>query len=308
MKYSVFTVSTPDLTPDALCAEAQAAGLHGIEWRCKETPEALRSEPPSFWGNNRCTIAPDIAPDEIAGIRENAERHGLRNIALVPYLTCGDVAGTERLFRLARTLGAEMIRVGVPGYDPIVGYERQLASAYAYLDEVDALARSYGVKALAEIHHGTIIPSASAAHRLVSRYSPDRIGVLLDPGNMVHEGMENYRMGMEILGPYLAHVHVKNAGWHLSGAGTDGRGHPNAAHAAGDGNGAEPAPLDPIAWQCSWRPIASGIVPWKQVLAALKAVGYDGWLGLEDFSRTYDSGNMMRTFVRQMRTWEDELQ
>ncbi|MCC3373347.1 sugar phosphate isomerase/epimerase [Cohnella sp. REN36] len=306
MKYSVFTVATPDLDPATLCAEAQAAGIEGVEWRCRETPAELRAEAPSFWGNNRCTIDPDATDADIAGIREAAARHGLRSIALVPYLSCGDLAGTERLFRLASSLGAEMIRVGVPGYDPAVGYPRQLATAYDYLDEVESLAEKYGVKALVEIHHGTIIPSASAAYRLVSRYSAERIGVLFDPGNMIHEGMENFRMGMEMLGPYLAHVHVKNAGWEL--ARPDGDAHPNARHARGEGQGAEPAPLDPIAWQCVWRPIASGIVPWKQVLASLKAVGYDGWLGLEDFSRTYDSVDMMQTFVRQMRTWEEELQ
>jgi sugar phosphate isomerase/epimerase len=44
-----------------------------------------------------------------------------------------------------------------------------------------------------------------------------------------------------------------------------------------------------------------GVVPWKQVIDDLKAVGYDGYLGLEDFSRQYDSKAMLREFVKYMR-------
>ena len=45
----------------------------------------------------------------------------------------------------------------------------------------------------------TISCSAGLAHRLVNGFDPDHIGVLFDPGSMVHEGYESYRMGMELL-------------------------------------------------------------------------------------------------------------
>ncbi|UVI31322.1 sugar phosphate isomerase/epimerase family protein [Paenibacillus spongiae] len=300
VKLSVFTVATPDLTPDQLCREAAAAGIEGIEWRCKETPEAVRAEPPSFWGNNRCTIAPGAGEAEIAIFDEAARRHGCTPVALAPYLTCGDIAGTEQVFRLASRLGTPMVRVGVPGYDRSRNYNELFEQAVDYLTEVEPLARTYGVKALVEVHHYTIAPSASLTHRLISRFDPDLIGALYDPGNMVHEGFENYRLGMELLGPYLAHVHVKNAGW-LPAAG-----HPNADQAAGLG-GIEGDPLNPAAFVCGWRPVASGIVPWKQVLADLHAVGYNGWFGLEDFSGTYDTVSMLQTYGKQMRAWMEEL-
>jgi sugar phosphate isomerase/epimerase len=44
-----------------------------------------------------------------------------------------------------------------------------------------------------------------------------------------------------------------------------------------------------------------GIVSWKQVIDDLKAVGYDGYLGVEDFSRQYDSPAMLREFAAYMR-------
>jgi hypothetical protein len=40
---------------------------------------------------------------------------------------------------------------------------------------------------------------------------------------MVYEGDEQYRMGMEVLGPtWLAHVHCKNARWQTDGSRLDG--------------------------------------------------------------------------------------
>ncbi|NBD24362.1 sugar phosphate isomerase/epimerase family protein [Paenibacillus glycinis] len=289
-KLSIFTVAAPDLTPEELCQAAADAGIAGLEWRCKDTPAELLAEQPSFWGHNRCTISPNAGEAEIGRFSRAAREHDRRTIAVTPYLSCGDVEGTEQVMRLAKRLGASMVRVGVPGYDRSTPYNELFAQATRYLQEVERLAIEYGLKALVETHHATIAPSASLAHRLVSPFHPDAVGVLYDPGNMVHEGFENYRMGMELLGPYLAHVHVKNAGWRsVSPDGT-------ANH------------LEPVEWKSAWAPIANGVVPWKQVLRDLKAVGYDGWFGVEDFSGTFDTRAILRTYAEQMNRWMEEMQ
>ncbi|REE85385.1 sugar phosphate isomerase/epimerase [Paenibacillus taihuensis] len=292
LKLSVFTVAAPDLSPEQLCEAAAEAGIDGIEWRCKETAPHLLNEQPSFWGNNRCTLSPGASDNEINRFAQAASAHNRQAISVTPYLACGDIEGTEQIMRLAKRLGATMIRAGVPGYDRSRNYNELFDQATDYLREVEQLARTYNVKAVIETHHQTIAPSASLAHRLVSTFNPDHIGVLYDPGNMVYEGFENYRMGLELLGPYLAHVHMKNAGWQPP---TDT---PQAA---------QQDPLQPIEWSAGWRPIANGQVQWKQVLRDLKAVGYDGWLGLEDFSQTYDTRTMLHTFAKQIRTWMEEI-
>jgi sugar phosphate isomerase/epimerase len=128
---------------------------------------------------------------------------------------------------------------------------------------------------LIEIHHETICPSASLAHRLISNFDPQAIGAIYDPGNMVYEGFENYRMGLELLGPYLAHVHIKNAAF---------------ARPAGGG-----------VWTATWAPLEDGVVNYPQLFAALRAVGYDGWLSMEDFSAARPSREALRhnlAFVR----------
>jgi sugar phosphate isomerase/epimerase len=131
------------------------------------------------------------------------------------------------------------------------------------LREAQTLAKQYGVKAVIENHHRTIAPSAALAHRLVAAFDPEYVGVIHDAGNMVYEGFEEYRMGLELLGPYLAHVHLKNAAWQR--------------------------PSDGGVWQANWAPLADGVVDWQKLFAALRAVGYTGWLGIEDFSQARPS-------------------
>ena len=104
-------------------------------------------------------------------------------------------------------------------------------------------------------------PSAALAYRLVSNFDPDLIGVIYDPGNMVCEGYENWQMGLELLGPYLSHVHVKNAAWLQTGETADGE----------------------KQWRHQMVAIKEGSVSWPEVLLALSRVGYQGWLSFEDF-------------------------
>jgi len=283
MKLSVFTVATPDLTPQALIRAAKEAGLQGIEWRYTSTAPERKGEAPSFWGNNLCTIDPRTVTDaELDALAEAVRAQGMTTAALTPYLTVNDVEATETAMRRAQRLGAKAIRVGVPRYDRTADYRQLFAKAVAYLEQVEAFSKKYGVKGLVETHHQTITASASLAHRLVERFSPEHIGVLYDPGNLVHEGYENYRMGLELLGPYLAHVHVKNAGWF-------------PGEKTGD------------AWSCRWVALDRGIVDWKQVLADLKAIGYDGWFGVEDFSGTHDSKTMLATYAAWFRSLAEEV-
>lgn len=276
IQLSVFTVATPELTPEELGKAAREAGIHAIEWRYKEAPADAESLKPSYWGNNLCTLLPSGGDEMIERFREVAEVNGLRSLSVTPYLTAGDLEATEEVLRAAKRIGASFIRLGIPGYDRSRPFAELFELARGYLKEAEKLCRQYGVKGLIETHHVTIAPSASAAYRLCEGFDPDCIGVLYDPGNMVHEGYENYKMGLELLGPYLAHVHVKNAGWKTNGIAEDGS----------------------VRWDSVWSGLTEGVVPWKQVIEDLKAVGYEGYLGVEDFSGQFaDSAEMLQHFT-----------
>ncbi|MBE9916522.1 sugar phosphate isomerase/epimerase [Paenibacillus donghaensis] len=279
MKLSVFTVVTPDLAPEELVRSAREAGLDGVEWRFKEVPAATAGEIPSFWGNNRCSIDPALSETEILKFKEITENEGLEVVGLTPYLHEMKLDETEHAFHTARLLGAKMIRVGAAPYNGTRSYPELFEANIRYLQEAERMAKQYGVKGVVETHHGTIAPSAGLAHRLVSHCDPDHIGVLYDPGNMVHEGYEHYRMGMQLLGPYLAHVHIKNARYVNDGRREDGT----------------------AKWRSEWAPMREGIIDFGRLLQDLKSVGYSGYLGIEDFSGEYNSCELLKQFGEFMR-------
>jgi len=168
----------------------------------------------------------------------------------------------ERVMRAAQMMDSPRIRVNAPRYDRTRDYGDLFAETVEHLREVENLARQYGIQADLEIHMGNMIPSAGLAHRLISQFDPEIVGVIYDPGNMVHEGFENWRMGMELLGPYLHHVHAKNAVWERVETLEDGT----------------------ITWQCNHASVRKGVANWHEIMDDLKAVGYDGWISFEGFS------------------------
>jgi sugar phosphate isomerase/epimerase len=274
MKVGVFTVGLPDLTPEEAVREIQAAGYDGVEWRVTRIPEEFRGEKPSFWRNNLCTLEP--TEEEARRARSLCEDTGLEVVGLGTYIGVGDLDAVDEAMNLARAAGAPQIRVGSGSLEGAT-YARRFEEARRFLAGVEELAGQYGVKALVEIHHGTICPSASFAHRLVSDFRPERIGVIFDPGNMVFEGFEDYRIGTELLGPYLAHVHLKNAAFDRpEGGGT---------------------------WTPSWAPLEDGVVDFERLFEALQTAGYGGWLVMEDFSAARPSREALRHnlgFVRDL--------
>jgi sugar phosphate isomerase/epimerase len=276
MKVGVFTVSLPDLTPDEAVREIKDAGYDGVEWRVTHVPEELRSDEPSFWGNNLCTLEPTV--EEARRARRLSEEAGLEIPGLGTYVALGDLEAAHEAMRFAVTAGVPQVRVGAGAPDGRP-YEELFDAAREFLAGVEDLARSHGVKALIEIHHKTICPSASLAQRLVSSFDPGLVGVILDPGNMAQEGFEDYRIGAELLGPYLAHVHIKNSAFERP---------------AGGG-----------VWEPRWAPLEDGVVDFGQVFEALEHVGYDGWLVMEDFSGVRPSREALKYNLEFLRSFTE---
>lgn len=276
MKVGVFTVGLPDLTPEEAAREIREAGYDGVEWRVTHVPDEVKGDEPSFWGNNLCTLEPTL--EEARRARRLSEEAGLEVPGLGTYVAVGDLEATDDAMRFAVAAGASQVRVGVGAPDDS-SYERLFSAAREFLGGVEDLARSHGTKAVVEIHHKTICPSASLAHRLVSAFDPDLVGVIFDPGNMAQEGFEDYRIGAELLGSYLAHVHLKNAAFERP-----------------EGGGV---------WKPRWSPLEDGVVDFEQVFEALEQVGYDGWLVIEDFSGARPSREALRHNLEFVRAFAD---
>ena len=275
MKYAVFTVGLPEYTPEQAVVKLREFGYDGVEWRVTDQ-SASSGGTPGFWAGNRCTwplASFEVDAPRIAALTSDA---GLGMPSVGTYVTCDNLAAVEQAMKGTALLGAPQLRVGVPKYDGSESYLKVRDRAQVQYREVAEMARQYGVRALMEIHMGNITPSASAAASFLGNFDPRYTGAIHDAGNMVYEGYEHYRLGLEVLGPYLAHVHLKNAQWQVAGMRPDGS----------------------TEWRASWAPITKGVVDMEALFQALHHVGYDGWVSFEDFSTEQPLDERLRDNLR----------
>ncbi|GAB3390639.1 hypothetical protein GCM10027568_14960 [Humibacter soli] len=259
MKFSVFTASTPEWTPSEAATTLAAQGWDGIEWRVTDQQGA---ETPGFWAGNKTTwplTGLESHLDEIVRITRDA---GLEFSGVGGYVRASDHENTERMLAATAELGAPRVRVTMPA--PGVGDYRELfAATRADVEWVAGRAAHHGVQAVIELHHGTITPSASAAMRMIDGLDPAHVGVIHDSGNLVFEGFEDYDAAFDLLGEYLAHVHVKNS--------------TRRALPERSADGA-------VVWEQGWATLRDGQADLANYFGALARAGYDGWVTLEDFS------------------------
>lgn len=256
MKFSVYTLSLPDMTPTQAAALIASQGLQGVEWRLSELPQAYASEPFSFSRNNACTVG--MSPTDGQYLAGVASRAQLTSIGVAPYIRIGDADGFERAAVVASCAGAKTVRVRAPVMDGTSVHEL-LRKGRKFLEVISDVAREYHVAAALEIHQGSVCPSASLAERLVAGLDAAVIKVIYDVGNLVLEGYEDHRIGLDILGEHLSHIHLKNAWWERSSD-------------------------RPGTWVPSWSPLDDGVLDARRFLDLLAERDYQGWVSLEDLS------------------------
>jgi sugar phosphate isomerase/epimerase len=121
-----------------------------------------------------------------------------------------------------------------------------------------AIAAEHGIRFVLELHHRTITPGASSALRVLDGCDPAHVGVIYDVANTAIEGNEPMPLAIDLLGPYLAHVHIKDVAW----------------QPAASWNGQD----------ATFVPLGEGAMRWELCLAALRNAGYAGWLAIENFT------------------------
>jgi sugar phosphate isomerase/epimerase len=261
IKFAVFTGSLPEYTPEDAVALLREIGYDGVEWRVVDQEPSPNGQP-GFWKGNRCTIPLQTFVEDASRIRATTEQAGLEIAGVGSYPLCHQLTEVEQVLRGAALLGAPMARIRLPKYDGREHIRVMRERARAQFRDVEGLAKRYGVRAVIQMHHETITPSASALASFLDGFDPRHVGAMWDPGNMVKEGYEQYQLGLETLGEYLATVHVKNVDWHTVGTHTDGT----------------------VTWQSNWAPLKKGVADIGAVFKALEAVEYRGWVTFEDFT------------------------
>ncbi len=262
MKYCVTSVGMPELSLQEQAELLQRLGYDGVELRVRRTPDAQQSQPPSYWGRHVNDVSPENFADKADEIRRVLSDHGLALAGVASNAACTDLEQIRLLVDGAVKAGAPFIRVGAAaGYDGSRPYREIFGETVAGYARALEITRGSGVKMLLEIHGGTIHPSASLAHRIVSHFDPAEVGVIYDPQNMVMDGYETTALAVELLGPYLAHCHV---GAHKpEPKGRDERG--------------------AVQWTWPGCPLSEGLYDFGKMMDALKRIGYEGFLSVEDF-------------------------
>jgi sugar phosphate isomerase/epimerase len=260
MRLSVFTACTPWSPLPALLPAVAAAGYQGIEigLRGRSWDPA---KPPNYWGNNPAMLDWTSIADEAPALRADLDRLGLACPCIGSYADTTQRELWPKAVQAARILGAGLVRIRVPGHDAARGYAAQLAETRAAYRDLAALGAAEGLTFLIEIHDRTLCPSPSAAMRVLEGLDPAWVGVIFEPANMAAEGNESLPMAIDLLGPYLRHVHLKDVTLSI-------RERPDRLSRQGH----------------NFAPLGQGILDWPGIVAALRAKGYAGWLSVENFT------------------------
>lgn len=261
MKYGMFTASSPTLTLEEVAPKLQELGYDGWELRVvDEPPNPMGMD---FWHGNKSTVPASTFSENIARIRKLGADHNLELFNLGTYVRSdNDWADIEQAVANAVAIGVPSLRINVPEYSSDKAFKPIWDKAREDFKRIEELAAKNNVRALIETHMNTICPSASSVRMMVEGLDPKHIGVIHDLGNMVHEGFENYRMGLEMLGDYLALVHLKNTTSYPF----------------------KTLPDNTVEWRHKFWPMHQGVANVRAMIGALLDTGYDGWLSFEDFS------------------------
>jgi len=149
------------------------------------------------------------------------------------------------------------------GHDVRGGFIR----AREQLEQLAPLCERYGVRAVYQLHAGTLVTSPSAAWMIVNDLPPEWIGVEIDPGNQAYEGYENWFRSARLLREYVVAAGVKDAAIKQ-----------DIAHADDPGKG----------WGRPFVPLYEGITNWHDFVKALAEIDFSGTFVFMPF---YDSEN-----------------
>jgi len=240
MRCSVFTVIMGEYAVEAAARELASLGYDGVEWRVH----------PDYH------IHPVELEDKAAELVKLSTDHGLGIPVLGTYVRVDALKQLESACRAAAAMGCPNVRISLRQvYDGRQPFSELFEEARTDLASAAQTLEQHNVRGLFETHHGTIAESASGMRQLLDGFPPETFGTIFDPGNMIIAGCESWRMAIDILGPYLVHVHVKNVSWNRA---------------------------EDVSWRWAFDTLQAGMVDWREVIAALGEAGYDGYLSVED--------------------------
>jgi sugar phosphate isomerase/epimerase len=283
MKICATTVMMPeyDMRETAECLAR--LGFDGAEWRCRHIPEGQQDKAYSPWGN----VKNDFSPDNLATRGEElvalSREFNLPVVCLATAMSATQLDEVAKVAEGCAKWGLPMFRLGAPrGYNPEENYRDLIADTIRVLGPALDITRQNGVRAILEIHRNTVMCSASQAWNIVREFDPADVGVIFDIANMsLGQGHEPTKMGLDLLGDYVAHVHA---------------------------GGGQPVPADrneqgQLQYRWDTVDLADSIIDVSLFCRELQARDYQGFISVEDF-RTMPLEEKIATQLQYLRSLE----
>ncbi len=207
------------------------------------------------WGTNVL----NLTDEQVQSVRRLGEEYGVRvsclgsPIGKTPILDPieKEEANLARLFEIGKALGTRRIRVFSfypPDTSTNAAYDSYVPEAAERLTRLTAMAAKADFHLLLENEKEIVTDTPDRCRAVLSAVNSPHLGLVWDPANFVQVGVASpFTQGWELLKPYLAYVHIKDAlldGGHV-------------------------------------RPAGEGDGQVKDLLIALRDMGYQGVLALE---------------------------
>ena len=260
MKIGAFTTFLPEYTFPEACKLIKALGYEGVQPRIVP-PASVNFDPAkpfNPWGNNKGGISETDFFADPKGALKPATDLGLAISSVASYTSTADMERAVNMAKACGKAGIRNVRLGAlhMPQEAKFDYNTFMERSRGTYKELVAEAKKVGVRPCLELHMGTAYPSPSGTVAFLRGLSPEDVGILYDPANMLSDGWEVPKVALNVMGAYLAEVHVKN-----------GKYIPDGVDARGVAK-----------WKVANAPLAEGCVNWADVIDALKQHGYNSWL------------------------------
>ncbi|MCR8634071.1 MULTISPECIES: sugar phosphate isomerase/epimerase family protein [Paenibacillus] len=121
-----------------------------------------------------------------------------------------EVLKWERYLNFASTIGCGMMRLN-PGFQHSDEVSKEdFARAVKWFQKCADLANERNIKAVIEMHHGTLCDTAESSIAFVEAVGRSNVGLILDPVNLYQVPTEYGIETIKRLKPYLYNVHIKD--------------------------------------------------------------------------------------------------
>ncbi len=263
MKIAGHTMGTPEYTLLEAAVLFSEMGLDAIEIIFQE--------------EYKCAVNWSTTDEELLNYKQQFDKLNLEVSCIVAYASdynleddekrMSAIAECSRCIHIANILGAKYIRIyGGTFLKGDSGFDEKRVILVQSMQSLADEAAPFGINLVLENHFNTMVTGPQISYDIVKQINRQNVGILYDQANIGFLSGEDYRQCISIQKDKIYYVHVKD--FVFKGENKEFVGG-SVTHVKEE----DRAVVTKI--------VGEGIVPWDEILPALKEIGYDGYLSLE---------------------------